>query len=287
MAYPAFAIRNHFPDGPRWVFDAHNAEHLLQRRMFQRDARNPKRWVSALYSWLQWRKLARFEGSICRQADCVLACSPADAGALRGLVPGLQPVLLPNGVDTDYCQPGIVAPAHLVSPSLVFTGKMDFRPNVDAILWFCAHVMPRIRVANPQAHLYVVGKSPHPRLAALAENPGVTLTGFVEDVRPYIAAASVYVVPLLTGGGTRLKVLEALAMGKAIVSTSLGSEGIPVEDGRELLLADEPHSFAQRVLSLLADEPRRRELGAMGRAFAVNRFDWKTVAAPLQELYDE
>jgi glycosyltransferase involved in cell wall biosynthesis len=162
---------------------------------------------------------------------------------------------------------------------------MDFRPNVDAVLWFCEGVLPTVQRRCPAAHLYVVGKDPHPRLAGLARMPGVTLTGYVDDVRPYIAAATVYIVPLLTGGGTRLKVLEAMAMGKALVSTRLGCEGIPAAPGRDLELADGADQFAERVVTLLSDESRRLALGRAARSFVERHFDWHAVAAPLEQVY--
>jgi len=269
------------------VFDAHNAEFLLQQRIFQADARQPRRWLAALYSLMQWQKLRRYEAEACHRAQRVLACSPADAEALGRLVPGLQPITVPNGVDTQEYRPGVVPPASLGCPPLVFTGKMDFRPNVDAMLWFCSAVLPVIRRAAPEVQLYVVGKNPHPRLAPLRQVPGVTLTGWVEDVRPYIAAGAVYVVPLLTGGGTRLKVLEAMAMGKAIVSTTLGCEGIHAAPGVEVILADEAPAFAAAVLSLLHDATQRERVGTAARAFVERHFDWQVVTRPLDLVYGD
>ncbi|MER3514494.1 MAG: glycosyl transferase family 1, partial [Chloroflexota bacterium] len=147
--------------------------------------------------------------------------------------------------------------------SLVFTGKMDFRPNVDAALWLAHDILPRVRQAHPEATLAIVGQRPSPAVARLAKQPGVIITGRVEDVRPYIAGAQVYVAPLRMGSGTRLKLLEAMAMGAAIVSTRLGAEGLPVESGRHLLLADTSADFAQAVTALL-DAPAQRQ--ALGRA---------------------
>lgn len=267
------------------VYDAHNAEYLLQKRIFETDARHPRRWLGALYSFIQWQKLRTYEALVCRQAQRVIACSSADANALSHLVPGLEVIILPNGVDTEYYRPDAVMPLPLGSRALVFTGKMDFRPNVDAVLWFCAEVLPIIRHASPDAHFYIVGKNPHPRLASLQDMPGVTITGFVEDVRPYIAAAAVYVVPLLTGGGTRLKVLEAMAMNKAVVSTTLGCEGIHIVPGQDAVLADEPRDFALQVLALLQDEMRREQLGRAARTFVEHYFDWNTVATSLEQAY--
>lgn len=267
------------------VYDAHNAEYLLQRRIFETDARRPQRWLGALYSFIQWRKLRPYEALVCRQAERVIACSPADADALSSLVPGLKTIILPNGVDTEYYRPSTVTPLPLGPRALVFTGKMDFRPNVDAVLWFSTRVLPIIRHASPDAHFYIVGKNPHPRLAPLRDMPGITITGFVEDVRPYIAAAAVYVVPLLTGGGTRLKVLEAMAMNKAVVSTTLGCEGIHIVPGQDVVLADEPHDFAMQVLALLQNEVQREQLGRAARTFVERYFDWNTVATSLEQAY--
>jgi glycosyltransferase involved in cell wall biosynthesis len=187
---------------------------------------------------------------------------------------------------------GFRATAYRVSPGpaatgqdLVFTGKMDFRPNVDAVLWFAQHVLPQVRQEAPGAHFWVVGKGTHPRLAPLADNPAVTVTGWVEDIRPYIAGAMVYVIPLRIGGGTRLKVLEAMAMAKAIVSTSLGCEGFDLVPGRELVTADTPTEFAREVLALMNDAPRRKELGRAARDFAGSKYDWRLIVPRLERVY--
>jgi glycosyltransferase involved in cell wall biosynthesis len=273
-------------NAPRLLYDGHNAEYLLQKRIFQTDAARPGRWVGALYSLMQWQKLERYEAEVCRQAQRVIACSAWDAVALRHLAVNLEPIVVPNGVDTETYRPGAVSPLDLGPQAMVFTGKMDFRPNIDAVLWFVSSVLPLLRRTAPQAHLYVVGKNPHPRLEALKGNPAVTLTGFVEDVRPYIAGADVYVAPLLTGGGTRLKVLEAMAMGKALVATTLGCEGINAAPGRDLLIADDPAPFAAQVASLFADRDRADALGSAARGFVAGHFDWCIVAAPLDAAYD-
>jgi sugar transferase (PEP-CTERM/EpsH1 system associated) len=271
---------------PRLVYDAHNAEYLLQKRIFEADSRDPRRWLGALYSWMQWQELRRYEAQVCHQVQQVIACSPADGDALAQLVPGVRATIVPNGVDTEHYQPGIVPPLPLGAQAMVFTGKMDFRPNVDAALWFGTAVLPLIRQVAPQAHFYIVGKNPHPRLTPLRHMEGITLTGFVEDVRPYFAAAAVCVVPLLTGGGTRLKVLEAMAMGKAIVSTTLGCEGIPAAPGRDIVLVDEAPDIAAQVVALLGDPARREALGAAARAFVERHFDWRIVTVPLDEVYE-
>lgn len=280
---------------PLLVFDDHNTEYVLQQRAFETDlrSRNPRGWIGAAYSFVQWRRLRRHERHVCLTADRVVSVSDVDAQALRELVLGLEPVVVPNGVDVAfYTQPTAplsavlgAAGEDLGRPGLVFTGKMDFRPNVDAVLWFVQEVLPLIRLDVPDALFWVVGKDPHRRLTALAGHPAVRLTGRVEDVRPYIASAAVYVVPLRIGGGTRLKVLEAMAMGKALVSTSLGCEGFDLMPGRDLLVADTPTDFAAAVVGLLGEPHRRERLGSSAFRFAAALYDWSAIVPKLEAMY--
>ncbi len=273
--------------GASLVFDDFNAEYLLQRRAWETDARAVRRWPAALYSWVQWHKIRRYEAQVCRAASLVIAVSEIDAIALKKIAPEMRVAVVPNGVDATYFSNDSVAgPVPDATPcDIVFTGKMDFRPNVDAVLWFVREVLPRIRAEEPAARFLIVGQNPHARLGALAGDPAVKLTGRVPDVRPYMAAAAVYVVPMRIGGGTRLKVLEAMAMGKAIVSTSLGCEGYPVRDGVELLIADSPAEFARAVVALLRDPARRLQLGRAAREFALSRYDWRAIVPRLEAAY--
>ncbi len=269
------------------VYDAHNAEHALQQRIAQQDARSPLRWPAAFYSAIQARRLERFESLICLAVDHVLACSKTDAVHLAQLQQPTPITVIPNAISVeDYEQP----PAEEVDiprPSLVFTGKMDFRPNVDAALWFASQILPRVREAVPDAHFTIVGQRPHPRLDALRGNPSVTLTGRVPEIQPYIAAADVYVAPLRMGSGTRLKLLEAMAMGRAVVSTRLGAEGLDAVNGRHLLLADMPDDFARAVVALLRNAKRRRDMGESAAALVRERYDWSVVIPRLAEVYDQ
>jgi glycosyltransferase involved in cell wall biosynthesis len=158
---------------------------------------------------------------------------------------------------------------------------MDWLPNEDAMLYFCRDVLPRIRAQEPHVSLSIVGRAPTPAVARLAQEAGVSVTGRVDDVRPYMAESAVYVVPLRIGGGTRLKIFEAMAMGKAVVSTTVGAEGLPVHDGEHLLLADDSESFASAVVRLLRDDDRRRSLEAAARTLVVEHYDWAAVAGDL------
>jgi len=274
---------------PLLVFDDHNAEYVLQQRAFETDSRQPRRWIGAAYSFVQWQRLRAYERRACLAADRVVAVSQADATALRRLKSDLSPAVVPNGVDMAFytaLPPTLDAQQALGPHDLAFTGKMDFRPNVDAVLWFVQEVLPLIRRSSPDTRFWVVGQNPHPRLASLGDHPGVVITGRVEDVRPYIAAAGVYVVPLRIGGGTRLKVLEAMAMGKAIVSTQLGCEGFDLVPDQELAIADAPAEFASAVLALLGNPNRRERLGRAARRFAGSRYDWSVIVPRLEKVYE-
>jgi glycosyltransferase involved in cell wall biosynthesis len=162
---------------------------------------------------------------------------------------------------------------------------MDFRPNVDAAIWFSEDILPTLRRMIPFAHISFVGQQPNRTVRALATRPGVEVTGWVADTRPYIADAAVYAVPLRMGGGTRLKVLEAMAMGKAIVCTSLGAEGIECMPGRDLVIADRAEDFAQAVGSLIRDPVRRKELGANARKLVEEKYDWQKIVPKFDEIY--
>lgn len=268
---------------PLIIYDAHNAEWVLQKRAFSADLKNPPRWLAAMYSWMQWHRLYRYEADILEQVDHTVAMSYPDKAALHEIRPDVPITVVPNGVDlatyTRYRGP-------TENYDLVFTGKMDFRPNIDAVLWFGQQVLPLIRKVRPRTTFAIVGQRPHPRLDVLRDIPGVTITGYVEDVRPYIAGAKIYVAPLRVGGGTRLKLMEAMAMGKAIVATSVGAEGFPVVNGQELLLADEPTAFAQAVLDLLERRLRRVKLGRTGQTLAAN-YSWEVLVPRLEQIYEE
>jgi len=180
-----------------------------------------------------------------------------------------------TGVETDYFTPASTAPrrAHLV-----FTGSMDWLPNEDGITYFCREILPRIRQSEPETTVSIIGRSPTPAVKKLAGIPGVEVTGRVDDVRPHIARGSVYVVPLRIGGGTRLKIFEAMSMAKAVVSTTVGAEGLPVTPGRDIAIADEPARFAHAVVHLIRDDAGRRAIESAARRLVVEKYDWSSVA---------
>lgn len=271
---------------PLLVFDDHNCEYLLQQRNALTDLRQPKRWAAAGYSLIQWQKLRRYERQICQRADAVLAVSTVDQQALEQLAPGSKVTVIANGIDISNAPPATLPPA---TPTLLFTGKMDYRPNIDAVLWFADEVLPFIQQEAAAVRFQIVGMNPHPRLDRLRQNPAIEITGAVESVAPYFATAAVYVVPLRVGGGTRFKVLDAMAYGKALVSTTLGVEGLGVRDGEELLVADRPATFAAAVLRLLNDAQTGgalgRQLGTNAHQFVTMHYGWQQIIPRLEQVY--
>jgi sugar transferase (PEP-CTERM/EpsH1 system associated) len=273
------------------VFDDHNCEYLLQRRACETDMLQPKRWHAAAYSLVQWQRLRGFERRTARNAQATLCVSPQDASALAELDASIRAHVIFNGIDVaSYTDVDAVTPADAGPQDgmLVFTGKMDFRPNVDAMLWFAHDVFPIVKRSKPNVHLCIVGQQPSPRLNVLRGDPNITITGEVSmrDLRRYIAMADVYIAPLRVGGGTRFKLLEAMAMRRAIVSTTLGCEGFDVTDGRELLIGDTPQTFAQAVVSLLDDDTLRLSLGRRAHAFVSGTYDWGAIVPQLERIYN-
>lgn len=269
----------------RIVLDCHNAETELQRRTLRSDRSRPARWPAAVYSAIQVGRLARFEREALAAADVILTVSEDDRRQLAALLGQERPIAaIPNVIDVAAYHWDEPVPAECRF-DLVFTGKMDYRPNVDGVLWFAETIWPLIRRQRPTTTWAVVGQRPHSRLDALRGQPGVTVTGRVEHVQPYLAGAGVYVLPLRIGSGTRLKLIESLAAGCATVSTTIGAEGFDLQSGREAILADRPEAFAAAVLALLNDPARRAEMGAHAQTFAA-QYDWQRVAPLLNDVYD-
>ena len=250
----------------------HNVEAMIWKRHYEVQT-NP---VKKAYLYRQWQKMRRFEREMCRAFDCVIAVSADDREQMkRGY--GAQAVYdVPTGVDTDFFRPGGKSSTSL--HSLVFTGSMDWLPNDDAVRYFMREVMPLIKKKLPDARLTVVGRSPTPALMELGKtDPSLVITGRVDDVRPYIESSAAYIVPLRIGGGTRLKIFEAMAMEKAVVSTTVGAEGLGLTNGAELLLADEPAAFAEAVVRVLTDPSYAAELSQRAASVVRKNYGWRQV----------
>jgi sugar transferase (PEP-CTERM/EpsH1 system associated) len=258
------------PIKPRVVFE-HNVEFLLRKRKWDVE-RHPLR--KRIFG-SEWRKTRTVEEQICRSFDHVLAVSPDDQSVFEKEFDVSNISTLPTGVDTDFFQPTSEAqrPGHMV-----FVGSMDWEPNEDGVVWFLREIYPRIRHAIPHASLSIVGRNPSSRLQAIAANqPAVEITGRIADVRPYLAEAAVNIVPLRIGGGTRIKIPEAMAMAKAVVSTPVGAEGLPFRDGRELCIAEQPEEFARAVVDLLKSGGLRSAIGTAARQEVTRNHGWEMV----------
>ncbi len=231
----------------------------------------------------QERAFRRYERTVSNRFDLVACASDVDRALMSEICPGLSTDVIPNGVDTELYQPNA---EDTEETSLIYTGSMDWFPNEDAAAYFIEDILPTIQKKRPNLKFYVVGQYPSERLKRYGNRPGVMITGRVDDVKPYIARATVYVVPLRIGGGTRLKILEALAMGKAVVSTSVGAEGLNLSAGDEIMIADESATFADGVLQLMENGCMRRGLGDNGRRRVETEYDWRRIGEKLQGLYE-
>jgi glycosyltransferase involved in cell wall biosynthesis len=267
-------------------YDAHNAEHVLQQAIFEIDRREIRRWPAAGYSLIQTGRIARFEAEICGQVDTVVAVSDEDAHALQKFRQDDRVVVVPNGVFADSYG-AAREQLDLGENVLVFTGKMDYRPNIDAMGWFTAAVLPEIQKEVPDARLYIVGQKPHARVETLRDKKNVAITGWVNDVRPYLSAADVFVAPLRMGSGTRLKILEAMAAGCAVVSTQHAASGLGAEARSAMVVTDGETEMARAIVSLLRSSRDRQSLGGAAQDFVRQHYDWSVLIPKLLDVYRE
>lgn len=244
-----------------------------------------RRWrISAPRTWLRALAARILEQRAIRHFTACTTVAAADAAVIRGLTPHVPVHVMPNGVDVAYFAP-LGVPEK--PGTIIFSGAMSFPPNVTAVLHFYNEVLPIIRRQMPDVRFLVVGRNPAQEITALEADPHVTITGFVADVRPWIAKACVSVCPMVMGSGIKNKVLEALAMARPVVTTALGAEALEVTDGRELRIADFPDAFASAVLDLLREPAARRRLGDAGRALVKQRYTWDACAASYDQLYTQ
>lgn len=255
----------------------HNVEAMIWKRHAQHGRTPLHRW----YFGRQYRRMLACEGEICRSARRVIAVSDTDAKTLQREY-GLASVpWVPTGVDVDYFTPPPDAPPHA---DIVFVGSMDWMPNIDAALWFAADILPLIRERRPGTTVAFAGRNPTAAISALARQvSGFQVTGTVPDIRPWLHGALLSIVPLRIGGGTRLKIYEAMAAACPVVSTTVGAEGLDCRNGENILLADTPREFADSCLRLLADADYRRRMGSGARDFVSTTYSWASVAARFEQ----
>lgn len=267
------------PGPPKVLF-----QHNVEAEIFQRHAKTDAGWLRRKYMALQWRKMRRFEAQAGREFDAVVAVSERDKQIFEQQYGWRHVQTIDTAVDTEFYQPNGKA-EH--PDRLVFVGSMDWLPNYDGVQYFVRNIWPRIRAAKPKATFQIVGRNPNETIRRLAELDGIEVTGNVPDVRPYLARASVVVVPLLVGGGTRLKIFEAMAMEKTIVSTTLGAEGLTITPGKHLELADDPHEFAKKVVGLLTNHQCRFQMARAAREHVCRYFSAETIAGQFERICQE
>lgn len=266
----------------RWSIPTVLTHHNIESQLMERRAGAEHGLFARLYLRRETKKLVAYESEMSGTFDVNVFVSQPDEKTLVERVPGLHTVIVPNGVDVEYFTPD----QGTDTPALIYTGGMNMFANRDAVMFFLAEIWPLIRARVPGVRFFAVGQDPPKDLLALAaRDPQVVVTGYVTDVRPLVRDASVYVVPLRVGGGTRLKVLDAMAMGKAMVSTSIGCEGLEVGPNEHLLVADSPGQFAEKTVILLEDRHRRLALGRAARELVERRYSWRTIGGRLLDAY--
>lgn len=266
--------------GVQRVLDTHNALWLL----YQRLAKTIPLGIQKLLYMRDWRLLKSYEGRVCREFDAVTAVSDEDKAALVQAGARAEKItVIPITVDLDAFEP--VQPAEDAG-NIVHVGTMFWPPNIDGILWFIREVYPRIRAQRPQTQFDVIGARPPEEIRTLGGNgSGINVTGYVDDLAPYLKNAGVMVVPLRAGGGMRVKILNSMSQAMPIVSTTIGCEGIAVEDSCHLLVADTPEEFASAVLRVLDDRALARRLGENGRALVLQQYDYRAACKTLEKVY--
>jgi polysaccharide biosynthesis protein PslH len=260
------------------VLDEHNAVWTIFARLAQQE-----HGLKRLVMELEWRRLRRYEGQVCRSADAVMSVSAEDRAALLegGAV---EPIpIIPIAVDVAGIQP---VPRRPDAQGILSMATMYWPPNVDSVLWFAREVLPHIRRAVPDAPFYIVGARPPAEVVELGNDPTIQVTGYIEDPTSYLESSALLIVPLRAGGGMRVKILEALARGIPVVSTTIGAEGIDVTHGEHLLIADEPAAFAEAVVRVLRDRALGDRLAEAGRRHALTRYDWRSVCPAVEPVYE-
>jgi glycosyltransferase involved in cell wall biosynthesis len=261
------------------VLFQHNVETALWQRMASTESNPAKR----LAYRIEARKMARYESAALRKFHHVIAVSDHDREQMRTMNPSCPVSVVPTGVDTQKY--AVAPPAKAEPPRIVFLGSMDWEPNIDAVIYYCQEIFPQVRAELPSAIFQIVGRNPHSRVKQLGSE-SVQVTGTVPSVAEYLCDATLVVVPLRIGGGTRLKIFEAMAMGKAVISTSIGAEGLDVKNGRDLILADDAATFSEATIVLLKDARLRRRYEQAAAQLAA-QYDWSKIVQRFVEVLHE
>ena len=268
--------------GPyKTVLDNHNVEHMIIRRIADTDGSPAAR----LYTRIEWPKLRRYELEVCRSCDMVLTVSEEDKNTLQDMDAAINNIrCVPIGVDIDYFNP---VERNADSRNLLSVGTMYWPPNVDSMLYFSREIFPIIKKQVPGCTLTIAGQRPVAAIQSLSADPSISVTGYVDDVRETARDCGAFVVPLRSGSGVRVKILNAMAMGLPIVSTSIGVEGIAVKDGVHALIADSPRDFSEASIKVLQDRDLAQQLGDNGRKLVCEKYSWDAVGKQLLDIYQQ
>ena len=266
------------PDLASCVLFQHNVEAIIWKRHVE----NAPTFAHRRYFEIQARRMDKFEGEVCRAVKSVIAVSDVDAKVMKENYGVSRVNAIPTGVDLDYFKPVGNMPR---STDLVFIGSMDWMPNIDGAEWFVREILPLIRKRKPDCSVVLAGRTPTAAILDLAKaDPLIRVTGTVPDVRPYLWGATASIVPLRIGGGTRLKIFESMAAGVPVVSTTIGAEGLPVEPETQILIADDPVSFAECCLQLIEDSSAREKIADAAQEMVAARFSWEAVSLEFERL---
>ena len=281
LAYSRFDRAPAGASRPRVVIDAHNVEFDLARQY----GAASRGLLRRIHHAANWRKMRREEITAWRRASGVAFTSEDDRARARSILPSLRAKVVPNGVDTETFRPRADVPGS-DGRTIVFFGTMNYFPNLDAVRWLFEEIWPSLSKRHPTARLKIIGSHPPPDVLAMQDDR-VTIAGLVDDLPRHLAEAAVVVVPLRIGGGTRLKILESLSMGKAVVSTQLGAEGILAEAGRDIVIADEPEAIVDGLVRVLDEPGLAEQLGENGRRLVTDRYSWSAIGAEMERFFHE
>jgi len=263
------------------VLNHHNIEsHMMLRR-----AKKEKNLFKKIYFYVEGLKLKKYENRICPKFDINLVVSELDKERLLNIAPNSKVEVIPNGVDINYFKP---LNSKIKRHNIVFAGRMNAYPNEDAVIWFLKEIWPLLKKEVPDATFTIAGRNPTPRIKKFAKNDSsILVTGYVDDIRPFIAQAEVYICPIRDGGGTKLKILDAMAMGKIIVTTTIGAEGLGVIHERHVLIANDPKISASQVLLVFNNPDLRKYLSQNARQLVKKEYSWEIIGKKLNSLYQK
>jgi glycosyltransferase involved in cell wall biosynthesis len=272
------------PDIQNWILFQHNVETMIWRRQAEH-ATNP---FLRIFAGIEAKRMFNLERNLCNRAAHVVAVSPQDAAKMRSMFGTARVSETATGVDIAYFDPTQPRTSPGISSDLVFVGAMDWLPNIDGVTWFVQEVLPLIRRERPGCTVAIAGRTPQPSIADLArQDPLIRVTGTVPDIRPYLWGSAVSIVPLRIGGGTRLKIYESMAAGIPVVSTAVGAEGLKINPGEDIRIADTPESFARQCLDLLGDPAARARLSEAASRMVSSNFSWDQVTRDFERILSD